>query len=291
MASRLAHNIGFDYQDQQAHGEAKKEMTRLKVQQLAEKRKKETKERAREEVEHTAQEQVEKEEGDSNRIQNSPLPQTKDEEQSKQGSGDLERIPFYVKQHREQENEGLQTKTSVCKSSLDQITLMDGDLDDIGDKVRDTTVELLHQFEKQQKQALVTIQMGLHDLQIQTNRLQAGVGQSSAVSTNLAPGTTQTAKLVRSLDLWVVALPDGALSTEADTDKATISNLKNIGLNLATLPSEFLHTLQAGVIAKLKAREKCALIMINKNKVNNEHIFIEKTSALEAWKKVQERNE
>ena len=27
--------------------------------------------------------------------------------------------------------------------------------------------------------------------------------------------------------------------------------------------------------------------MINEHKVNNEHIFIEKTTALEAWKKVQ----
>jgi hypothetical protein len=108
--------------------------------------------------------------------------------------------------------------------------------------------------------------MGLRELQIQTTRLQAGVGQSSMASTSLAPGTTQAAELVHPWISWAVALPDGALSVEVDADKATVSALRNIGLNLATLPSEFLHTLQAGVMQELRAREQRALSMISEQK-------------------------
>jgi len=53
-----------------------------------------------------------------------------------------------VKWYREQEKAGPQKKTKATKPSLDLITLMDGDLDEIGDKVRDTTTELFQQFEK-----------------------------------------------------------------------------------------------------------------------------------------------
>jgi len=69
----------------------------------------------------------------------------------------------------------------------------------------------------------------------------------------LAPGTTQAVEMVRSLDLQEIALVDGALSAEVVVDKAIVSSLKNIGLNLAVLPNEFLHTLQVGVIAEVKA--------------------------------------
>ena len=61
--------------------------------------------------------------------------------------------------------------------------------------------------------------------------------------------------MVRSMDLREVALYDGALSAEVATDKAIFSSLKNIGLNLAALPNDFIHTMQASVIAEVKVRE------------------------------------
>lgn len=88
------------------------------------------------------------------------------------------------------------------------------------------------------------------------------------------------------MDLQAVMLPNGALNAEATVDKAIVNNLKNLGLNLAALPNEFLHTLQVGVIAEMKAREQRTLSMINKYKVNNEQMFVEKTAALGAWTKV-----
>jgi len=49
-----------------------------------------------------------------------------------------------------------------------------------------------------------------------------------------------------------MALPGGALSMETEANKAA---LRNVGLNLAMHPSEFLHTLQASVIIELRAQK------------------------------------
>lgn len=98
--------------------------------------------------------------------------------------------------------------------------------------------------------------------------------------------------MVRSLDLRVVALPDGSLSTKVVADKAIVIFLKNISLNLDALPNEFLHTLQVGVIAEVKAREQRTLSLISEYRLlNNVHMFVEKSVALEAQKKVQAHND
>lgn len=59
--------------------------------------------------------------------------------------------------------------------------LTEGDLDEIGDKVRDTTTELWKQFEKQYMKMLGGILKDLHGLQIQIGRIQASIGQASPV--------------------------------------------------------------------------------------------------------------
>lgn len=48
-------------------------------------------------------------------------------------------------------------------------------------------------------------------------------------------------------------LPEGSLSVESADDKVIVSTLKNNGLNLATLPKEYLHTLQKSVTTELRA--------------------------------------
>jgi len=57
---------------------------------------------------------------------------------------------------------------------------------------------------------------------------------------------------------------------EADADKATVSTLKNIGLNLAMLPSEFLFSLQEGVTAEIRAREQHTLSLVSEQKAKYE---------------------
>lgn len=152
------------------------------MQLLATRRKKEAEEKSRAEraTKEQAEEKEEEEECNSNKIQRSPLPQTEaEEQQSKQGDGDQESTPFRIKCIWEQENEGSQKKSKASKSSLDPITLTEGELDDIIDKVRDATTELLQQFEQQQRQVLVAIQMRLHKMQIQNTQLRLLQGRAA----------------------------------------------------------------------------------------------------------------
>jgi len=55
--------------------------------------------------------------------------------------------PFRIKYTRGPEKVGLRKKSKATKTSLYLITLTKGDLNDIGDTVRDATAELLQQFE------------------------------------------------------------------------------------------------------------------------------------------------
>lgn len=80
-------------------------------------------------------------------------------------------------------------------------------------------------------------------------------GQVSASQTSLASGTSQATEMVRSLDLQVFTLLEGSLSMEEIYDKVIVGSLKNIRLNLDALHNEYLHTLQAGVTTKFRARE------------------------------------
>jgi len=109
------------------------------------------------------------------------------------------------------------------------------------------------------------VKKGLHELQIQTSKIQVGADQASTAQTSLALGMSQAAKLVRIVDLRTVALLEGSLSTKLVDDKIIISTLKNIILNNAALPNEFFHVLQIGVIAKLRARELQASTRKRKN--------------------------
>lgn len=71
------------------------------------------------------------------------------------------------------------------------------------------------------------------------------------------------------MDLQEIVLSYGALTTQTEADKPTISALKIVGLNLAVLPNEAIYLLRDSVIVELWAREQCALQVISEQKVNN----------------------
>lgn len=56
-----------------------------------------------------------------------------------------------IKHLREMEKGVSRKKFKATKTSMDPITLMEGDLYDIGDIVSDVTMEALQQFQKQQQ--------------------------------------------------------------------------------------------------------------------------------------------
>lgn len=101
---------------------------------------------------------------------------------------------------------------------VDPMTLTKGDLDEIGKKVQDTTIEIPQQFKQQYMQIMGSIQKDLHELHIQTSRVQVGTGQASAAQTSLAPRASQAAELVMKLVLCMVALREGSLRAESFDD-------------------------------------------------------------------------
>lgn len=131
---------------------------------------------------------------------------------------------------------GSRKKSKASKTSLDPITLTEGDLHDIGDKVWDVTAEALQQFEQQQHLLLGAIQMGLHELQTLT--LQTGM-----VSTNIVIGTSEVAEMLHAKVSLAIVLPEGALTTKNEAESPTVSTLKGMGLNLEALLGEVLHLL------------------------------------------------
>lgn len=92
-------------------------------------------------------------------------------------------------------------------------------------------------------QYLGIVQKDRCELQIQTSRIQVGAGQVSAAQMSLAPGTSQAAKLVMTMDLMMVMFPEGSLSMESVIENIIVITLKNIGLNIAALPKIYLHAL------------------------------------------------
>jgi len=79
------------------------------------------------------------------------------------------------------------------------------------------------------------------------------------------------------MDLRSIVLLEGSLHVKSADERVILSTLKDVALNIATLPNEFLHGLQAGVAEELRAREQCALSLTNEYWMNNEKMFVEKT--------------
>ena len=77
--------------------------------------------------------------------------------------------------------------------------------------------------------------------------------------TSVAIGTLEAMEMLGARDPRAIVLPDRALTTTIDIDRPTVSDLKGMGLNLATLPNKLLYLLWDGVIGKLLACDHCAL--------------------------------
>lgn len=84
----------------------------------------------------------------------------------------------------------------------------------------------------------------------------------------------------KTLDLRVIPLPEGSLCAKADEENAQLRQIKDVGIYLAALPIQTLHTLHQEVSDELSSREKHALSIISEVKMKNEKIFSKKAQAL-----------
>ena len=60
-----------------------------------------------------------------------------------------------------------------------------------------------------------------------------------------------------------IVLPEGALAIENEAIRPMVSALKGVGINMVALPLDMLYVLQDGVTIELRAREGCALQVMN----------------------------
>jgi len=67
--------------------------------------------------------------------------------------------------------------------------------------------------------------------------------QAGTLSTSLAIGTMAEEEMLCAPVTNTIMLPEGALVTTNEADKPTVSALKGLSINMATLPWEILYVL------------------------------------------------
>lgn len=115
------------------------------------------------EQERTAKEQAEEEQHESQRCDKSPSQEMEKEELLGQGNrGDEgQSAPFILKRRGKEQKGGTWKKQKYNRTRVDPMGLTKGDLDEIGDKIWDTTIEVLQQFEQQHMHTLGGFQKDL----------------------------------------------------------------------------------------------------------------------------------
>lgn len=69
-------------------------------------------------------------------------------------------------------------------------------------------------------------------------------------------------------------LPEGVLLAANRDDRAAMSNMKGVSLNLATLSCEILYQLQDGVITELCTQEGPTIQVLHEKKINMDQLNI-----------------
>lgn len=94
--------------------------------------------------------------------------------------------------------------------------------------------------------------------------------QAGSLSTSLIVGTTATKHILRAQVANTIVLLEGEPMKINEADRPTISRLKGIRINMATLPWETLYIIQDGITVELQARESCVLQVLSEKEINME---------------------
>jgi len=71
------------------------------------------------------------------------------------------------------------------------------------------------------------------------------------LSTSLTLGIAAAKEMLCTRVTNTIVLPEGALVTENEADRPMVSELKGVGINMATIPQETLYFLQDQIIVEL----------------------------------------
>ena len=111
-------------------------------------------------------------------------------------------------------------------------------------------------------------------LKAQFQELQVSPPLAGTFSNDLAVGTTVAEKMLRARVTNTVVLLEGALVTQNEADRPTVSTLKGLNINMAALPRDTLYVLQDGITVELPARESCVLQVFSEQKINIEQLSL-----------------
>lgn len=105
-------------------------------------------------------------------------------------------------------------------------------------------------------------------LRVQLQELKVQPSHEGILSTHVTMGTSTEKHMLHARMANTIVLLEGALVSADAMDRMTVSMMKGLGLNLATLPWEILYQLQDGIISKLRARENYAIQVLSEQKIN-----------------------
>lgn len=92
------------------------------------------------------------------------------------------------------------------------------------------TSKLLGHFEEQYQQVLGKVQQDLHELQVQTGRVQVSVGQASGVQESLHQVRMSVLDMEKTFDLCISQLAEGALCAKSEEATTQLLQIKNLAL-------------------------------------------------------------
>ena len=75
--------------------------------------------------------------------------------------------------------------------------------------------------------------------------------EEGTIATYSTIGTSAVEQLLRANMANTAVLPEGALTTEKEDDRATVGRIMGLGLNLVALPRDTLYQLQYGITTEL----------------------------------------
>lgn len=124
--------------------------------------------------EHTQKEQEQHEQKDVEDSEKFSSHHTYEKELSEQegGGGEEQATPFILKKCTQEQQSRKGKKQMYDKQThLDPMVLTEGDINEIGDKIRDPTIKLLQHFKQYSMHILRIIQNDLHELYIQASKI------------------------------------------------------------------------------------------------------------------------
>lgn len=107
--------------------------------------------------------------------------------------------------------------------------LIEGDLFDISETIRNVTKDVLQEVMMEQNTVLGELRVQLQDLQVKPPQI-------GTMAPYVAAGTLEEKQMLRARITNTFVFPEGTLVVANEVDRAVVGRIKGLGLNLVALP-------------------------------------------------------